>query len=101
MIGIEEALARTSSCAELNRLKPKKVSDVESKVIIQLRKELNEKDKMIERLKERSEYCSESGDIGSEIAYLNNYLSDKISGINQLKEELHMKDLDSLPGNGR
>ena len=64
MIGIEEALARTSSCAEINRVRPKRVPDDETN----LRKELNKKDKMIERLKEKSENYSESGVIGSEIA---------------------------------
>ena len=55
MIGIEEALARTSSCADINRVKPKRVSDVETNVIRQLRNELIEKDKIIERMKEKSE----------------------------------------------
>ena len=96
MIGIEEALARTSSCATLNRVKPKRISAVETNVIIQLRNELNEKDELIERLKGKNENCSESGDIGTEIAYLKSYLGDKISGINQMKEELGRKDLDSF-----
>ena len=101
MIGIEEALARTSSCADINRVTPTRFSDVETNVIKQLRKTLSEKDKMIERLTEKSENTSESGDIASEIAYLKSYLGDKISGINQMKEELHRKDFDSFPGNAR
>ena len=101
MKGIEEALGRTSLCATLNRVKPKRIPDVETNVIIQLRNELNEKDELIERLKEKHENCSESGDIVSEIAYLKSFLGDKVSGITQMKEELARKDLDSFGGNAR
>ena len=42
---------------------------------------LSEKDTMIERLKEKNEYCLDSADIGIETAYLMSYLDDKISGV--------------------
>ena len=36
MIGIEEALARTSSCAEINRVKPNRFSHVETNIYLTL-----------------------------------------------------------------
>ena len=94
MIGIQEALARSSSCAEVNSTRPQRISANEANIIMQLRKEVDEKDKMIKKLKEKSSFkIKEFSNSDDEIKYLKNYLSDKIFNINQMKDDLHRKDL--------
>ena len=93
MIGIQEALSRRTPCTEVKRSKTQRLTASEANTIVQLRKELEEKNKMIKRLKEKSSFCQEFTNTDSEIKYLKNYLSDKISSINQMKDNLHRKDL--------
>ena len=94
MIGIQEALERSSSCAEVNRPRTQRISAGEANIIVKLRKELEEKNKMIQKLKEKSAFGKEFNNNDSEITYLKKCLSDKITNINQMKDDLHRKDLD-------
>merc|ERR1712129_326001 len=67
MVVIQEALARTSSCVAVDR-----IPGVDGSMMIQLRRELSEKNRIIKRLKERSENCDEFSDTVTEIEHLRN-----------------------------
>ena len=95
MIGIQEALARTSSCVEMNKDRVDRMTGGDEYVVRQLRKELTEKNKIIQKLKDESELKHSQSEIDS----LKGFLSDKIASINQMKKELHKMDRNSFTNN--
>ena len=101
MIGIQEALARTSSCVDVNKSRINRLKGGDEHIIEQLRKELTEKNMIIQKMKVKSETLKQFRDSASEIEYLKGYLSDKIASINQMKEELHRMDRDRFTNNTR
>ena len=99
MIGIQEALARTSSCVEMNKTRVDRMTGGDENIVRKLRKELNEKNKIIQKLKDKSETLDEFNHSQSEIDSLKGFLSDKIASINQMKKELHKMDRNSFTNN--
>ena len=59
------------------------------------RKQLEEKNKTIKKLKDEKNCLVARRNVQQEIRQLKTFLSDKISSINQMKEELKYKDIDS------
>ena len=59
------------------------------------RKQLEEKNKTIKKLKDEKNCLVVRRNVQQEIRQLKTFLSDKISSINQMKEELKYKDIDS------
>ena len=62
------------------------------------RRQLEEKNKTIKKLKEDRSSANtrmKSRTVGQEINLLKSFLSDKISSINHMKDELKYKDIDS------
>ena len=62
------------------------------------RRELEDKNKTIKKLKEdrsTANTVTKRRTVGQEINLLKTFLGDKISSINQMKEELKYKDIDS------
>ena len=62
------------------------------------RRQLEEKNKTIKKLKEERSSANtamKSKTVGQEIDLLKRFLSDKIASINQMKDELKYKDIDS------
>ena len=58
------------------------------------RKQLEEKNKTIKKLKDEKNCLVVRRNVQQEIRQLKTFLSDKISSINQMKEELKYKDID-------
>ena len=101
MIGIQEALARTSSCVDVNKSRINRLKGGDEHIIEQLRKELTEKNMIIKKMKDKGENLEQFKDSASEIEHLKGYLSDKIASINQMKEDLHRMDRDRFTNNTR
>ena len=101
MIGIQEALARTSSCVDMNKSRVDRLKGGDKHLIDQLRKELTEKNMIIKKMKDKGETLEQFNDSASEIDHLKGYLSEKLASINHMKEELHKMDRDRFTNNTR
>ena len=67
------------------------------------RRQLEERNKIIKKLKEdrsKANTVMKRRTVGQEINLLKTFLSDKISSINQMKDELKYKDIDSTTMDG-